>query len=53
MCNFAQGDTWLAGKIVNAPGPCSYNVKLPDDRRVRCHANHIQPRSVKNLLIML
>ena len=26
--NFAQGDPWLAGTIVNAPGPRSYNVKL-------------------------
>ena len=32
--NFVQGDTWLAGKIVNAPGPHSYNVKLSDDRIV-------------------
>ena len=43
--NFAQGDTWLAGKIVNAPDPCSYNVKLSDDRIVRRHADHIRPRS--------
>ena len=45
VCNFAQGDTWLAGKIVNAPGPRSYNVKLSDDRIVRRHADHIRPRS--------
>ena len=43
--NFVQGDTWLAGKIVNAPGPRSYNVKLSDDRIVRRHADHIRPRS--------
>ena len=43
--NFAQGDTWLAGKIVNAPGPRSYNVKLSDDRIVRRHVDHIRPHS--------
>ena len=41
MRNFAQGDTWLAGKIVNAPGLHSYNVKLSDDRIMRSHADHI------------
>ena len=39
--NFGEGDTWLAGTIVNAPGPRSYNVKLSDDRVVRRHADHI------------
>ena len=39
--NFGEGDTWLAGTIVNAPGPRSYNVKLFDDRVVRRHADHI------------
>ena len=56
--NFAQGDTWLAEKMVNAPGPRSYNVKLSDDRIVRRHADHIRPCSadlqyLNNLLIML
>ena len=55
--NFAQGDTWLAGEIVNAPGPRSYNVKLSDhdDKIVRRHADHIQPHlaTYLNLLIML
>lgn len=45
--NFAQGNTWLAGTIVNAPGPRSYNVKLPDNRIVRRHADHIRPRTVE------
>ena len=45
MRNFAQEDTWLAGKIRNPPGPRSYNVKLCDERTVRCHADHIRPRS--------
>ena len=40
--NFGEGDTWLAGTIVNAPGPRSYNVKLSDDRVVRRHADHIR-----------
>ena len=34
MCNFSQGDPWLAGNIVNTPGPHYYNVKLYDDRMV-------------------
>ena len=42
--NFGEGDTWLAGTIVNAFGPCSYNVKLSDDRVVRRHADHIRFR---------
>ena len=42
--NFGEGDTWLAGTIVNAPGPRSYNVKLSDDRVVRRHADHIRFR---------
>jgi len=32
--NFGEGDTWLAGEIVNVPGPRSYNVKLSDNRIV-------------------
>ena len=46
--NFGGGDTWLAGKIVNAPGPRSYNIKLSDDRIVRRHADHIRHRSVNS-----
>ena len=30
----------------NAPDPCSYNVKLSDNRAVRCHADYIRSRSV-------
>ena len=44
--NFAQGDPWLAGTIVNAPGPRSYNVKLFDNRMVRRHVDHIRARSM-------
>ena len=40
--NFGEGDTWLAGTIVNAPGPRSYNVKLSDGRVVRHHVDHIR-----------
>ena len=39
--NFGEGDTWLAGTIVNTPGPRSYIVKLSDDRVVRRYADHI------------
>ena len=42
MRNFGEGDTWLAGTIVNAPGLRTYNVKLSDDRVVRRHADHIR-----------
>jgi len=46
--NFGEGDTWLDGEIVNAPGPRSYNVKLSDNSIVRCHADHIHHRSVNS-----
>ena len=46
--NFGEGDTWLAGKIVNAPGPRSYNIKLSDNRIVRRHADHIHHCSVNS-----
>jgi len=41
-----QRRPWLAGTIVNAPVPHSYNVKLPNSRVVRSHADHICPDSV-------
>ena len=44
--NFGEGDSWLPGIIVNAPGPRSYNVKLSDNRVVRRHADHIRSCSV-------
>ena len=44
--NFAQGDPWLAGTIVNAPGPRSYNLKLFDNRMVRHHVDHIRAHSM-------
>ena len=46
MCNFGQGDTWLAGIISKAQGPQTYDVKLLDNRIVRRHIDHIRPRSV-------
>ena len=44
--NFGEGDSWLPGIIVNAPGSRSYIVKLSDNRVMRHHADHICSRSV-------
>ena len=43
---FGQGDTWLAGIISKSQGPRTYDVKLPDNRVLRRHVDHIRPRSV-------
>ena len=46
VLNFGQGDTWLAGIISKPQGPQTYNVKLPDNRVIHHHVDHIRPRSV-------
>lgn len=39
--NFATGDNWLPGSIVESLGPLSFRVKLVDGRLVRRHIDHI------------
>ena len=43
--NHGRGDKWLFGTIVESYGPLSYQVELPDQRVVRCHQDHIRPKT--------
>jgi transposase InsO family protein len=42
--NFATGPPWMAGTVVETPGPLSFKVKLGDGRIIRRHMDHIRMR---------
>ena len=44
--NFGKGDTWLAGIISKRQSAQTYDIKLPDNKILRRHVDHIRPRSV-------
>ena len=39
--NFGKGDTWLAGIINKRQSAQTYGIKLPDNRILHCHVDHI------------
>ena len=43
--NHGRGDRWLSGTVVEQRGPLSYRIGLPDRRVVRCHQDHVRPRT--------
>lgn len=45
VLNHNRGSKWLPGTIVERRGPLSYCVELLDKRIVRCHQDHIRPRT--------
>ena len=44
--NFGKGDTWLAGIISKTQSTQTYDIKLPDNRILYRHVDHIRPRSI-------
>jgi len=45
--NFGRGPTWLAGQIIEQPGPRKYKIRLADDGIVWCrHKDHVRRRYV-------
>ncbi len=42
--NFASGEKWLSGIIVEKTGPVSFRVRLQDGRFVRRHVDHVRYR---------
>jgi len=42
ICNFRQGQRWIAGHIKQAEGLCSYHMQLPDGHIMHCHTDHIR-----------
>ena len=47
--NFGRGPTWLAGQIVEQPGPRKYKIRLADDGIVWCKdKDHVRRRYIAN-----
>jgi len=45
--NFGRGPTWLAGQIIEQPGPRKYRIRLTGDGIVWCrHKDHVRRRYV-------